>query len=254
MKAQRQLPKGLLQPLPVPQERWESISMDFITTLPRSSEGNTQILVVVDRLSKMAHFIPCKKAVSAPNVASLFIQHVFKLHGLPKSIVSDRDPKFTGHFWTSLFKSLGTNLLFSSAYHPQTNGQTERVNQILEEMLRHYIQSRLASREDYLPLVEFAYNNSFHSAIGMTPFQASYGHTPILPTNFVLQLKVALADQLVQEMQDIILQIRDQLIRVQEKYYFADSRSAEFKRNIRSMLISIGDMQIFKMVIWFSCM
>ena len=188
--------------------------MDFITSLPRSSKGNTQIFVVVDRLSKMAHFIPCKKAASAVDVASLFMQHVFKIHGLPKSIVSDRDPKFTGNFWTSLFKSLGTNLLFSSAYHPQTDGQTERVNQILEEMLRHYIQSRLASWEDYLPLVEFAYNNSFHSAIGMTPFQAAYGHAPIMPTNFLLQHKVALADQLVQEMQDIILQIRDKMIRV----------------------------------------
>ena len=100
MKASRNLPKGLLQPLPVPHERWESISMDFITSLPRSSKGNTQIFVVVDRLSKMAHFIPCKKAASAVDVASLFMQHVFKIHGLPKSIVSDRDPKFTGNFWT----------------------------------------------------------------------------------------------------------------------------------------------------------
>ena len=163
--------------------------MDFITSLPRSSKGNTQIFVVVDRLSKMAHFIPCKKAASAVDIASLFMQHVFKIHGLPKSIVSDRDPKFTGNFWTSLFKSLGTNLLFSLAYHPQTDGQTERVNQILEEMLRHYIQSRLASWEDYLPLVEFAYNNSFYFAIGMTPFQAAYGHTPIMPTNFLLNIR-----------------------------------------------------------------
>ena len=135
MKADRQLPQGLLQPLPVPAERWESISMDFIVSLPRTSKGNEQILVIVDRFSKMAHFIPCKKAASAPDVASLFMQHIFKIHGMPKTIVSDRDPTFTGHFWTSLFKLLGTNLLFSSAYHPQTDGQTERVNQILEEML-----------------------------------------------------------------------------------------------------------------------
>ncbi|MCO5547590.1 hypothetical protein L7F22_001041 [Adiantum nelumboides] len=188
MKASRQLPQGLLQPLPVPKERWESISMDFITTLPRTSKGNTQIL------------------------------HIFRIHGLPRSIISDRDPKFTGHFWTSLFKSLGTNLLFNSAYHPQTDGQTERVNQILEEMLRHYIQNRLASWEEYLPLVEFAYNNAPHSVTGMTPFQAAYGHTPLVPTNFVLQHKVALADQLVQEMQDILVQVRDKLIHVQQKY------------------------------------
>ncbi|MCO5615111.1 hypothetical protein L7F22_069400 [Adiantum nelumboides] len=218
MKASRQLPQGLLQPLPVPKERWESISMDFITTLPRTSKGNAQILVIVDRFSKMAHFIPCKKAASAPDIASLFVQHIFRIHGLPRSIISDRDSKFTGHFWTSLFKSLGTNLLFSSAYHPQTDGQTERVNQILEEMLRHYIQNRLASWEEYLPLVEFAYNNAPHSVTGMTPFQAAYGHTPLVPTNFVLQHKVALADQLVQEMQDILIQVRDKLVHVQQKY------------------------------------
>ncbi|MCO5581935.1 hypothetical protein L7F22_035824 [Adiantum nelumboides] len=162
MKSSRQLPQGLIQPLPVPKERWESPSMDFITTLPRTTKGNAQILVIVNRFSKMAHFIPCKKAASAPDIASLFVQHIFRIHGLPRSIISDRDPKFTGHFWTSLFKSLGTNLLFSSAYHPQTDSQTERVNQILEEMLRHYIQQRLASWEEYLPLVEFAYNNAPH--------------------------------------------------------------------------------------------
>ncbi|MCO5598177.1 hypothetical protein L7F22_052269 [Adiantum nelumboides] len=207
MKASRQLPQGLLQPLPVPKERWESISMDFITTLPRTSKGNAQILVIVDRFSKMAHFIPCKKAASAPDIASLFVQHIFRIHGLPRSIISDGDPKFTRHFWTSLFKSLGTNLLFSSAYHPQTDGQTERVNQILEEILRHYIQNHLASWEEYLPLVEFVYNIAPHSVTGMTPFQAAYGHTPLVPTNFVLQHKVALAYQLVQEMQDILIQI-----------------------------------------------
>ncbi|MCO5575182.1 hypothetical protein L7F22_028979 [Adiantum nelumboides] len=189
--------------------------MDFITTLLRRTKGNAQILVIVDRFFKMAHFISCKKAASAPDIASIFVQHIFRIHGLPRSIISDRDPKFTGHFWTSLFKSLGTNLLFSSAYHPQTDSQTERVNQILEEMLRHYIQIRLAAWEEYLPLVEFAYNNPPHSVTGMTPFQAAYGHTPLVPTNFVLQHKVALADQLVQEMQDILVQVRDKLIHVQ---------------------------------------
>ncbi|MCO5568874.1 hypothetical protein L7F22_022576 [Adiantum nelumboides] len=194
IKASRQLPQGLLQPLPVPKERWESISMDFITTLPRTAKGNAQILVRVDRFKKMAHFIPCKKAASTPDIESLFVQHIFRIHGLPRSIISDRDPKFTGHFWTSLFKSLGRNLLFSSAYHPQTDGQTERVNQTLEEMLRHYIQQRLASWEEYLPLVKFAYNNAPHL------------------------VTVALADQLVQEMQDILVQVQDKLVYVQQKY------------------------------------
>ncbi|MCO5591618.1 hypothetical protein L7F22_045607 [Adiantum nelumboides] len=222
MKTSRQLPQGLLQPLPILNERWESISMDFIVTLPKSSKSNTQILVTTDRFSKMVYFISCRITTSAPDIASLFIQHNFRIHGLPKSIVSNRDPKFTGHFWTSLFKSLfkslGTNLLFSSAYHPQTDGQTERVNQTLEEMLRHYIQIRLNTWEEYLPLVEFAYNNSFHTTIGMTPFQAAFGHTPLVPTNFVIQHKVALANQLVNEMQDLLLQIKDKLAHVRQTY------------------------------------
>ncbi|MCO5612154.1 hypothetical protein L7F22_066416 [Adiantum nelumboides] len=242
MKASRQLPQGLLQPLPVPKERWESIRMDFITTLLRTTKGNAQILVIVDRFSKMAHFIPCKKGASAPDIASLFVQHIFRIHGLPRSIISDRDPKFTGHFWTSLFKSLGTNLLFSPAYHPQTDGQTERVNQILEEMLRHYIQQRLASWEEYLPLVKFAYNNAPHSVTGMTPFQAAYGHTLLVPTNFVLQHKVALADQLVQKMQDILVQVRDKLVHIQQKYQKQANkhrRHAEFNEELSSYVPEI---------------
>ncbi|MCO5578754.1 hypothetical protein L7F22_032599 [Adiantum nelumboides] len=132
--------------------------------------------------------------VAQPQVLqrSVSPQPVAEIPPLPNN--NDRNPKFTGHFRTSLFKSLGTNLLFSSAYHPQTDGQVDRVNQILEEMLRHYIQQRLASWEEYLSLVEFAYNNAPHFVTGITPFQAACGHTPLVPTNFVLQYKVALAD------------------------------------------------------------
>ncbi|MCO5569123.1 hypothetical protein L7F22_022831 [Adiantum nelumboides] len=146
--------------------------------------------------------------------AEVLVQELTYAEPDPEFDDEDKDPKFTGHFWTSLFKSPGTNLLFSSAYHPQT----ERINQILEEILRHYIQQRLASWEKYLPLVEFAYNNAPHSITGMTPFQAAYGHTPLVPTNFVLQHKVALTDQLIQEMQDILVQVRDKLVHVQQKY------------------------------------
>ncbi|MCO5552881.1 hypothetical protein L7F22_006400 [Adiantum nelumboides] len=121
-------------------------------------------------------------------------------------------------FWDGYFDCLMDSVANNSAYHPQTDCQTERVNQILEEMLRHYIQIRLASWEEYLPLVEFAYNNATHSVTSMTPFQAAYGHTRLVPTNFVLQYKVVLADQLVQEMQDILVQVRDKLVHVQQKY------------------------------------
>ncbi|MCO5583432.1 hypothetical protein L7F22_037343 [Adiantum nelumboides] len=187
MKASRQLSQGLLQPLPVPKERKESISMDFITTLPRTTKGNAQILVIVDRFSKMAHFILCKKAASAPDIVSLFVEHIFRIHGLPS--------------------------LSSS------NGWSDRkCESDFGRDARHYIHIRLASWKEYLPLMEFAYNNAPHSVTGMTPFQAAYGHTPLVPTNFVLQHKVALADQLVQEMQDILVQVRNKLFHVQQKY------------------------------------
>ncbi|PNX58197.1 transposon Ty3 gag-pol polyprotein, partial [Trifolium pratense] len=117
-------PAGLLQPLPIPSQVWEDIAMDFITGLP-SSQGYTVILVVVDRLTKFAHFIPLKTDYTSRSVAEAFMHHIVKLHGMPKSIVSDRDKVFTSQFWQQLFKLQGTSLTMSSAYHPQTDGQSE---------------------------------------------------------------------------------------------------------------------------------
>ncbi|MCO5553474.1 hypothetical protein L7F22_006995 [Adiantum nelumboides] len=130
---------GLLQPLPIPDSPWESISMDFIFGLPKSIHGNTGIWTIVDRFSKQAHFIPVKKTIKAHQMATLFISQVFKYHGLPTSIVSDRDPRMTSNFWKGLFENLGTRLNFSSAYHPQTDGQSEIANLTVLDLLKAYV-------------------------------------------------------------------------------------------------------------------
>ena len=130
--------QGLLQPLPIPLKKWQQISMDFIGPLPQSDSYNC-ILVIVDRLTKMAHFLPTTTDISAPDVAKLFLDNIYRLHGIPESIVSDRDTRFTSRFWRTLFELLGTKLTFSTAFHLQTDGQTERMNRTLEQMLRAYV-------------------------------------------------------------------------------------------------------------------
>lgn len=168
---------GLLQPLLVPSCSWEVISMDFIEGLPRSANCNT-ILVVVDRFSKFAHFLPLSHPFTASTVAKLFLDQVYKLHGLPRAIVSDCDKIFTSHFWQLLFKLSGTALQLSSSYHPQTDGQTERVNQCLETFLRCFIHSCPHRWKHWLPLAEYWYNTSSHSALGHSPFEVLYGFPP----------------------------------------------------------------------------
>ena len=135
IKASQQVPGGLLQPLAIPSHPWEQVSMDFIVQLPKTKAGFDAIMVFIDTFSKMTHFTSTKTTATAPDIACLFFDHVFQLHGLPKSIVSDQDAKFTSKFWKTLFQTLGTKLAMSTAFHPQTDGQTERANQTLEDML-----------------------------------------------------------------------------------------------------------------------
>ena len=137
VKTKHQHPAGLLQPLPIPSWKWEIISLDFITGLPRNQNHNDSIMVVVDKLSKAAHFIPVKTTHKDANIAYIFLKQIFRLHGVPKVIISDRDPKFTGNFWKFLFKGLNTTLNFNTSFHPQTEGHTERVNQVLEDLLKN---------------------------------------------------------------------------------------------------------------------
>ncbi|KAJ9509499.1 hypothetical protein QJQ45_001949 [Haematococcus lacustris] len=174
-------PGGLLNPLSIPDYRWESVSMDLITKLPSASHGFDAICVFVDRLSKMVHFVPCKESMNAKGFARLFVDNVFKLHGLPKDMVSDRGPHFHNTFWHHVQKLLGMRGSLSSSYHPQSDGQTERYNRVLEEMLRHYISPTQADWPDYLSLAEFAVNNSWQESIKSTPFLVNTGQSPITP-------------------------------------------------------------------------
>jgi hypothetical protein len=145
-------PTGLLQPLFVPDWKWDDISMDFITGLPTTPKGNDSIWVIVDRLTKSAHFLPVKNAFRSPQYAEKYIAEIVRLHGIPKTIMSDRGSQFTAHFWEHLHEGLGTSLIRSIAYHSQIDGQTERVNAILEDILRACVLSSRGSRESWVPL------------------------------------------------------------------------------------------------------
>ena len=175
IKAEHQRPAGLLKPLNIPEWKWEHITMDFVVGLPRTKRGNDAIWVIVDRLTKSAHFLPYNNTTTMDTFASMYMDRVIRYHGAPVSVVSDRDPRFTSRFWNSLHRAMGTNLNLSTAYHPQTDGQSERTIQTLEDMLRACVMDFGGNWDDHLMLIEFSYNNSYHSSIGMAPFEALYG-------------------------------------------------------------------------------
>lgn len=168
---------GLLQPIPKPERVWTEISMDFIVGLP-NSQGKTSILVVVDRLSKAAHFLALAHPYTASTIAQVFLDNIYKLHGFPKTIITDRDPIFLSAFWAEFFKLQNVHLHPSTAYHPQTDGQTEVVNRGLECYLRCFAGDRPKQWSSWLPLAEYWYNTTFHSAIQSTPYEVVYGQPP----------------------------------------------------------------------------
>jgi len=184
VKASHLKPAGMLQHLDIPSWKWEDISMDFIVGLPPTSKGYDSIWVIVDRLTKSAHFLPVKTRYSSHQYAEIYMARIVSLHGVPKTIISDRGSQFVAHFWEQLHASLGTQFIRSSACHPQTDGQIERINQILEDMLRACVLSYSKKWDECLPLVEFSYNNSYQESIKMAPFEALYGRRCRTPVNW----------------------------------------------------------------------
>jgi Reverse transcriptase (RNA-dependent DNA polymerase)/RNase H-like domain found in reverse transcriptase/Integrase zinc binding domain len=180
-KVSTQKPQGEYQPLEIPQRRWDSVSMDLITHLPESKNGNDSVVVFVDRLSKMVHLAACKEAIGGEGLAMLFQDKVMRLHGVPQEIVSDRDIRFGHHFWVHLFEELKVKHSKSSPMHPQSDGQTEMANRILEDTLRHFVGPQWNDWEELLPMVEFAMNNAYNDAIQTTPFMLNAGQHPNLP-------------------------------------------------------------------------
>ncbi|GJV73482.1 putative reverse transcriptase domain-containing protein [Tanacetum coccineum] len=167
IKAEHQKPSGFLQQPEIPEWKWEKITMDFITKLPKSSSGHDTIWVVVDRLTKSAHFLPIREDYKTEKLAKIYTNEIVARHGVPVSIISDRDGRFTSHLWQAFQEALGTRLDMSTAYHPQTDGQSERTIQTLEDMLRACVMDFGGSWDTHLPLIEFSYNNSYHTSISL---------------------------------------------------------------------------------------
>ncbi|KAJ4812719.1 polyprotein [Rhynchospora pubera] len=206
---------GLLQPLPIPSEAWTSVGLDFITGLPKS-KGRDVILVVVDRLTKYGHFIPLTHPYNAAVVAQVFVDHIYKLHGLPQNLVSDRDPIFTSQFWRELMDKIGIQLNMSTAYHPQSDGQTERLNQCLEQYLRCMIFEQQKKWVSWLSFAEYWYNTSHHQSLGMTPFQALYGYQPpLLPLGDTIKSQDPSVNNWLKDRQQALTIIKDNLVKAQ---------------------------------------
>ncbi|GJZ15344.1 hypothetical protein Tco_0551021 [Tanacetum coccineum] len=245
IKAEHQKPSGLLQQPEIPKWKWEKITMDLVTKLPKSSSGYDAIWVVVDRLTKLAHFLPIREDYKTEKLARIYIKKIVARHGVPVSIISDRDGRFASHLWQALQKALGTKLNMSTTYHPKTDGHSERTIQTLEDMLRAYVMDFGGSWDTHLMLVEFSYNNSYYKSIKCAPFEALYGQKC---RSLVIWAEVGesqlIGPEIVQETTEKIVQIKERLktARSRQKIYANKRRKPlEFK---------VGDRVLFKVSSW----
>ncbi len=214
--------------------------MDFIVHLPTTTRLHDAIFVVVCRLSKMAHFIPTHTNATAADTAYLFMHNIFRLHGMPLSIISDRDSKFTSSFWQTLHSALGTKLQMSTSFHPQTDGQTERMNRTLEDILRAYVTDKQQDWDEHLSLAEFAYNNSLQASTQYTPFFMNYGAHPHTPVSLLTPPSTPVADpsanDFIQRIANTMKSATDNLRRAQER----QAQYANTHRHVRTF--AVGDL------------
>ena len=238
-KPSQQSPMGPMMPLPIPNRPWQQFSMDLITQLPRSRSGNDAIVVYTDKVTKLQHYVATQTAVTAPQLATLTIREVVRLHGVPDSILSDRDPRFTANFWKAFWSQLGTTLTMSTAYHPQTDGQTERANRTLEEMLRSRVNFQQTDWDEHLSAAELAYNNSVHASTGFTPFHLTYGHEVQLPLDREL---AGLRPPNNPEAADRLQRLQQDLTRARQHIEKAQKRQAHYAdQHRRAVTFSVGD-------------
>jgi hypothetical protein len=229
---------GRLQPLSIPYGVWESVSMDLIVKLPKtaSQPSYDSILVFVDRLSKMVHLVPTNESVTSKDMVDLFFTHVVSKHGMPKEVISDRGPHFIGSFWAEVCNRLQIEKKTTTAYHPETNGQTERMNRVVEEALRSYINSEQDDWHTWLPMIEFAINNSWQASIDNTPFYMVYGKHPLMPAEVNIPEKNPAASRFIRKMETVIKSARKHWATVQQKM------KAREDVHRRTLEIKVGDL------------
>lgn len=238
IKGSTQKSAGLLQPLPIPRRKWDSVSLDLIVQLPKTKSGHTAIVNFVDRATKMIICEPTFNEVTAAQLANLYYKAVFRFHGVPSELVSDRDPKFTSEFWTAFHKRLGTKLKMSTANHPQTDGQTERANHTVEDMLRAYVSPHHDDWDEHLIPVEFAYNDSLNPSIGYSPFYLNYGSHPNTPLSLICKTQ----QDLPEEVEVFAARMRKDFALARQSLKMAQATQAKYHNlHHRDFTFQVGD-------------
>ena len=239
-KSSQQKTAGELMPIPSPDYAGHTWSMDLITGLPISKNGNDAIVVWVDKFAKLRHYAACKTAIDAPTLARLFMDTIVRQHGLPKNIISDRDPRFTAHFWKAFWNGLGTTLSMSTAFHPQSDGQTENANKTLEIILRSRVDFDQTDWDEHLAAAELAINNAKNETTGYSPFYLFYGREAVLPLDLAItQLTGARNNPTAQEE---LARWRQALVYAKENTIKAQKRQAEYANKCRRIeQYKVGD-------------